>query len=80
MDYYCNARLKSGHRFYGAATKILDVSVSSMIHIGKSAVICGDSNLNSGFQFENNKLNFKSDISDSVSESSIVVHQIQEKW
>ena len=46
MDYYCNAGLKSGYRFYGAVTKILDVSVSSVIHIEKSAVICGDSNLN----------------------------------
>ena len=49
-----------------------------MIHLGKTAVICADSNLNSGFQFENNKANeisllFKSDISDSVSDSSIVV-------
>ena len=73
MDYYCNAGLKSGYRFYGAVTKILDVSVSSVIHIEKSAVICGDSNL-----VENNKANeisllFKRDISDSVSDSLIVV-------
>ena len=44
-----------------------------MIHIEKSAVICGDSNL-----VENNKANeisllFKRDISDSVSDSLIVV-------
>ena len=73
MDYYCNAGLKSGYRFYRAVTKILDVSVSSVIHIEKSAVICGDSNL-----VENNKANeisllFKRDISDSVSDSLIVV-------
>ena len=78
MDYYCNSGLKSGHRFYGASTKILDLSVTSLVHLGKTAIICADSNLNSGFQFENNKANeisllFKSYISDSVSDLSIVV-------
>ena len=57
---------------------ILDINSLSMTHVGKTAVLCGDNNLYSGFQFENNKLNeisllFKSDISDSVSDSSIVV-------
>ena len=79
MNYYCNyTGTTSGHRFYSTSTKTLDVNSLSMTHIGKSAVICGDSNLYSGFQFENFKANeisllFKSDISDSVSDSSIVV-------
>ena len=79
MDYYCNSLgVKSGHRFYAASSKVLDINSLSMTHVGKTAVLCGDNSLYSGFQFENNKLNeisllFKSDISDSVSDSSIVV-------
>ena len=79
MSYHCNSiGIASGHRFFAETSKILDLNTLSMIHIGKTAVICADSNLNSGFQFENKKANeisllFKSDISDSISDSSIVV-------
>ena len=38
MDYYCNSGLKSSHRFYGAATKILDVSVVAIFKIG--IIVC----------------------------------------
>ena len=79
MNYYCNdSGTNSGHRFYTAEKKTLDLNGVSMTHVGSTCVLCADSNLNSGFQFENNKSNeisllFKSDISDSISDSSIVV-------
>ena len=79
MNYHCNSiGLTSGHRFYVESVKILDINTLSMLHIGKTTVLCADQDLRSGFQFENNRLNeisllFKSDISDSVSDSSIVV-------
>ena len=79
MNYYCNdSGTSSGHRFYTAEKKTLDLNGVSMTHVGSTCVLCADSNLNSGFQFENNKSNeisllFKSDISDSISDSSIVV-------
>ena len=79
MNYHCNSiGITSGHRFYAKSVKILDLNTLSMIHIGRSAVLCADQDLRSGFQFENNRLNeisllFKSDILDSISDSSIVV-------
>ena len=79
MNYYCNdSGTSSGHRFYTGQKKSLDINGTSMTHVGSTCVLCADSNLNSGFQFENNKSNeisllFKSDISDSISDTSIVV-------
>ena len=57
---------------------MLEITDNAFIHQGTTAVLCGDSNLNSGFQFTNSQLNevillFKSDIIDTISDSSIVV-------
>ena len=79
MEYYSNKTgSSSGHRFYNKTTKILEITDNASIHQGTTSVLCGDSNLRSGFQFTNSKLNevsllFKSDITDTISDSSIVV-------
>ena len=70
IEYYSNKTgLSSGHRFYNKTTKMLEITDNALIH---------DSNFRSGFQFTNSQLNevsllFKSDITDTISDSSIVV-------
>ena len=52
---------------------MLEMTDNAFIHQGTTSVLCGDSNLRSGFQFTNSQLKFKSDITDTISDSSIVV-------
>ena len=57
---------------------MIEITDNAFIHQGSTVVLCGDSNLRSGFQFTNSQLNevsllFKSNITDTISDSSIVI-------
>ena len=52
---------------------MIEITDNAFIHQGSTVVLCGDSNLRSGFQFTNSQLNevsllFKSNITDTISD------------